>query len=108
MLVETSHPGNMGATARAMKTMGLRELVLVRPRAEFPGDEATARAAGADEILANARITESVEEAIADCGFVAGASARLAEHRGADRESARMRGADLAEASGGPRSAAVR
>jgi tRNA (cytidine32/uridine32-2'-O)-methyltransferase len=77
VLVETSHPGNVGATARAMKTMGLRELVLVRPRAEFPSAEATARAAGADEILASARVVASLDEAIADCAFVAGASARL-------------------------------
>jgi tRNA (cytidine32/uridine32-2'-O)-methyltransferase len=77
VLVETSHPGNIGAAARAMKTMGVADLVLVRPRAAFPSPEATARAAGADEILANARVTESLEEAIADCGFVAGASARL-------------------------------
>ncbi len=77
VLVETSHPGNIGAAARAMKTMGLGELVLVSPRAAFPSDEATARAAGADEILANARVTQSLGDAIADCGFVAGASARL-------------------------------
>lgn len=60
-----------------MKTMGLSDLALVRPRAEFPSAEATARAAGADDILVNARVTASVEDAIADCGFVAGASARL-------------------------------
>jgi tRNA (cytidine32/uridine32-2'-O)-methyltransferase len=77
VLVETSHPGNIGATARAMKTMGLAELVLVRPRAQFPSEEATARAAGADEILANARVEQSLDGAIADCTFVAGASARL-------------------------------
>lgn len=77
VLVETSHPGNIGAAARAMKTMGLTELVLVRPRAPFPSPDATARAAGADEILANARVTESLDEAIADCSWVTGASARL-------------------------------
>jgi TrmH family RNA methyltransferase len=77
VLVETSHPGNIGAAARAMHTMGVTELVLVRPRAPFPSADATARAAGADEILANARVVSSVPEAIADCGFVAGASARL-------------------------------
>jgi TrmH family RNA methyltransferase len=77
VLVETSHPGNIGAAARAMKTMGLHDLVLVRPRAEFPSEEATARAAGADDILASARIAASVDEAIGDCAFVAGASARL-------------------------------
>jgi tRNA (cytidine32/uridine32-2'-O)-methyltransferase len=77
VLVETSHPGNIGATARAMRTMGLTELALVRPRAEFPSEAATARAAGADDVLANARVHATLEEAIADCGWVVGASARL-------------------------------
>lgn len=76
VLVETSHPGNIGASARAMKTMGLDELVLVAPR-EFPSAEATARASGADDVLARARVVDSLAEAIADCAFVAGASARL-------------------------------
>ncbi len=76
VLVETSHPGNIGATARAMKTMGLEDLALVRPRA-FPDAEATARASGADDILARARVVERLEEAVGDCGFVVGASARL-------------------------------
>jgi tRNA (cytidine32/uridine32-2'-O)-methyltransferase len=76
VLVETSHPGNIGATARAMKSMGLSDLVLVRPKV-FPSPEATARAAGADDVLENARVVETLPEAIADCGFVAGASARL-------------------------------
>lgn len=76
VLVETSHPGNIGASARAMKTMGLDELVLVRPKT-FPSDEATARASGADDILRSARVTGSLDEAVADCGFIAGASARL-------------------------------
>ena len=75
VLVETSHPGNIGASARAMKTMGLDELVLVAPR-EFPSADATARASGADDVLANARVVDSLTDAIADCGFVAGASAR--------------------------------
>jgi len=77
VLVETSHPGNIGATARAMRTMGLTELALVRPRAEFPSEAATARAAGADDVLANARVHGTLEKAIADCGWVVGASARL-------------------------------
>ena len=76
VLVETSHPGNIGASARAMKTMGLDELVLVAPR-DFPSASATARASGADDVLARARVVDSLAEAIADCGFVAGASARL-------------------------------
>lgn len=76
VLVETSHPGNIGAAARAMKTMGLDELVLVAPR-DFPSADATARASGADDVLAQARVVDSLGAAIADCGFVAGASARL-------------------------------
>ena len=76
VLVDTSHPGNIGATARAMKTMGLSELALVRPR-HFPSDEATARAAGADDILRAATVHDELASAIADCGWVVGASARL-------------------------------
>lgn len=76
VLVETSHPGNIGAAARAMKTMGLDELVLVAPQG-FPSADATARASGADDVLARARVVNSLGDAIADCGFVAGASARL-------------------------------
>ena len=76
VLVDTSHPGNIGATARAMKTMGMSELALVRPK-HFPHDDATARATGADDILANARVHEDLAAAIADCGWVIGASARL-------------------------------
>ena len=75
VLVGTSHPGNIGASARAMKTMGLDELVLVAPR-DFPSADATARASGADDVLARARSADSLADAIADCGFVAGASAR--------------------------------
>ncbi|HEY5624480.1 MAG TPA: TrmH family RNA methyltransferase, partial [Gammaproteobacteria bacterium] len=75
VLVETSHPGNIGASARAMKTMGFDDLVLVAP-GEFPSAEATARASGADELLKRARVVSSLSDAIADCAFVAGASAR--------------------------------
>ena len=76
VLVDTSHPGNIGAAARAMKTMGLTELALVRPK-HFPHDDATARAAGAVDILAKASVHETLASAIADCGWVVGASARL-------------------------------
>ena len=76
VLVETSHPGNIGASARAMKTMGLDNLVLVAPK-EFPCADATARASGADDVLAKVRVVPSLSEAIEDCGFVVGASARL-------------------------------
>ncbi|MEO6186692.1 MAG: RNA methyltransferase [Steroidobacteraceae bacterium] len=75
VLVETSHPGNIGAVARAMKNMGVSELVLVKPR-EFPHPDATARAAGADDLLASARVVESLAEAIADCGLVLATTAR--------------------------------
>lgn len=75
VLVDAQHPGNIGASARAMKNMGLESLVLVRPRA--PADpEATARAAGAAELLARARIVASVDEAVCDCGLVFGTTAR--------------------------------
>ncbi|GAB2803702.1 tRNA (cytosine(32)/uridine(32)-2'-O)-methyltransferase TrmJ [Halomonas shantousis] len=76
VLVQTYHPGNIGATARAMKTMGLHRLTLVNPRS-FPDEEATRLAAGATDILENVRIVESLPEAVADCTRVVGASARL-------------------------------
>ncbi len=75
VLVNTSHPGNIGAAARAMKNMGLSELVLVQPE-NFPSGVAIGRAASAIELLENALVTESLEEAIADCGLIIGASAR--------------------------------
>jgi cysteine desulfurase len=75
VLVEPSHPGNIGAVARAMMNMDLTQLVLVRPR-EFPHPEASARAAGADSVLANARVVATLQEAIADCGFIAATTAR--------------------------------
>ncbi|WP_017430235.1 RNA methyltransferase [Vreelandella jeotgali] len=76
VLVQTFHPGNIGAAARAMKTMGLTELVLVNPRA-FPDDEATRLAAGAADVVENARVVGSLTEAVNDCVQVVGASARL-------------------------------
>lgn len=76
VLVETTHPGNIGAVARAMKNMCLSDLALVAPR-DFPSAEATARASGADDLLGAARVVASVDEAIADCHRVIGASARL-------------------------------
>ena len=75
VLMATSHPGNIGAVARAMKNMGLQSLHLVQPR-EFPHPEAVARAAGADDILANAVVHSTMKTAIADCGLVVGTSAR--------------------------------
>ncbi|MCB1733629.1 MAG: RNA methyltransferase [Gammaproteobacteria bacterium] len=76
VLVETSHPGNIGGAARAMKTMGLTKLHLVAPR-EFPCAEATARASGADDVLAAATVCDSLAEALQGCHVVIGTSARL-------------------------------
>ncbi len=78
VLVEPSHPGNIGAVARAMKNMALEQLVLVRPR-QFPHGEATARASGADDVLGSARVTNSVGEALAGCGFIAATTSRERE-----------------------------
>lgn len=76
VLVETSHPGNIGAAARAIKNMGLARLALVRP-ASFPDPEADSRATGAGDILASATVHDSLEEALQGCSLVYGASARL-------------------------------
>lgn len=76
VLIETSHPGNIGAVARAMKNMGLSQLVLVKPK-EFPSQAASVRASSATDILANAQVVNSLDEAIEDCQLVVGASARL-------------------------------
>lgn len=75
VLVNTTLPANIGAAARAMKTMGLRDLCLVEPRI-FPSAEATALASGAADLLATARVVASLEEAVADCTLVIGTSAR--------------------------------
>ena len=76
VMVNTTHPGNIGAAARAMKNMGLSDLALVDPLV-FPSGEAVARASGADDLLKGARVYAALEEAIADCALVIGASARL-------------------------------
>jgi len=75
VLVGTTHPGNIGAAARAMKNLGLRQLVLVSPLL-FPHAEATARAAGADDVLAAAQVVDSLEWALSGCRLVLGISAR--------------------------------
>lgn len=75
VLVETSHPGNIGATARAMKNMGFSRLALVKPTG-FPSEECTVRASGADDILANAQVHDDLASAVADCELVYGTSAR--------------------------------
>jgi tRNA (cytidine32/uridine32-2'-O)-methyltransferase len=75
ILIQTWHPGNIGAVARAMKNMGLSELVLVNP-VDFPSNEAHSRAGQATDILEQARVVTSLAEAIADCVWVVGTSAR--------------------------------
>lgn len=75
VLAGTTHPGNIGAVARAMKNMMLDRLVLVAPE-RFPSADATARASGADDLLAAARVCATLDQAVADCALVIGASAR--------------------------------
>ena len=76
VLVNTSHPGNIGAAARAMKNMGLSKLTLVDPE-DFPSPVANGRAVSAVNILEVATVTKTLEEAVAGCGLVIGTSARI-------------------------------
>lgn len=92
VLVETSHPGNVGAAARAMKTMALGSLHLVNPK-YFPDDQAVAMASGADDVLANAKVWSTLPEALHDCALVFGCTARsrsLAWPTASPREAARF------------------
>lgn len=75
VLIGTTHSGNIGAAARAMKTMQQSDLCLVKPKS-YPSDEATARASGADDVLENARVFDSLEQALADCTLVFATTAR--------------------------------
>ena len=75
VLVNTSHPGNIGGVARAMKNMGLGRLYLVAPK-QYPDEQANWRAASAADVLEGAVVTSTLEEAIGDCQFVVGTSAR--------------------------------
>lgn len=75
ILVATSHPGNIGATARAMKTMGLSSLYLVTPKL-FPDYKAKEMAAGADDLLEGAVVTETLDDALIGCQLILGTSAR--------------------------------
>ena len=75
VLVHNSHPGNIGASARALKNMGLSQLFLVAPK-EFPAKEAEARASNAQDILANTKVFATLEEALVGCTWVLGCSAR--------------------------------
>jgi TrmH family RNA methyltransferase len=79
VLVDPSHPGNVGSVARAMKTMGLDDLTLVRPKS-FPHADATALAAGAGDLLARARVVDTVPAAVADCGVIAATTSRPRSH----------------------------
>jgi cysteine desulfurase len=101
VLVEPSHPGNIGAVARAMMNMDLRQLVLVRPR-EFPHPQASARAAGAESILSSARVVATLAEAIADCGFIAATTARHRDQNFRELEVREAAGRILAEARRAP------
>ena len=87
VLVEPSHPGNIGAVARAMKTMGLGKLYLVQPE-EYPSEVALRRAVGALDVLDNAVICSSLAEALTDCSLVVGTSARSREVSWAQKEPA--------------------
>lgn len=75
VLVETSHTGNMGSVARAMKTMGLTNLWLVNPLVK-PDSQAIALAAGASDVIGNATIVDTLDEALCGCSLVVGTSAR--------------------------------
>ncbi|PID45828.1 MAG: tRNA (cytosine(32)/uridine(32)-2'-O)-methyltransferase TrmJ [Proteobacteria bacterium] len=75
VLIQTSHPGNIGSAARAMKTMGLSDLCLVNP-SRFPDEQARAMASGADDVLQQASVVSSLSEAVADCQHIVGTSAR--------------------------------
>jgi tRNA (cytidine32/uridine32-2'-O)-methyltransferase len=76
VLLETTHPGNIGAVARAMLTMNLHELILVQPRCDPYSPIAMARASGAHSLLTNAKIVPDLQTAVADCHCVIGSSAR--------------------------------
>ena len=75
VLVNTSHPGNIGSTARAMKTMGLNQLTLVSPK-DFPSKIANAKAVGCTDILDNAKVTTLLSEAVCNSKLIVGFSAR--------------------------------
>jgi tRNA/rRNA methyltransferase len=98
VLCQTSHPGNIGAAARAMKTMGLSQLYLVQPK-KFPHVEADAMACGAVDLLANAQVCATLEEALTGCAFAIGLSARKRQ-LSHELVSARQAAAQTAEIAG--------
>ena len=79
VLSNTTHPGNIGATARAMKTMGLSNLILINP-SNYPSAEATVRASRADDILQSANVVEDIQQGLAGSHLVIGTSARQRRH----------------------------
>jgi TrmH family RNA methyltransferase len=106
ILCETSHPGNIGAVARALKNMALDDLVLVSPL-RFPDPEASARASGADDLLARTRVVATLPEALEGCGFVLATTARERDawyHVLEARDAARR---VVQEATAGPQAPAV-
>jgi tRNA/rRNA methyltransferase len=98
VLCETRHAGNIGAAARAMKTMGLSELVLVRPAA-FPGTEATRRASRATDVLEQARVCDSLREALSGIALAVACTARTRELAApaVDARGAALQVADVAQ-----------
>ncbi len=101
VLVETALPENIGAAARAMKTMGLSDLALVRPKL-FPDQRANALAAGADDLLDAAKVSESLVDAIGDCVHAVGCTARTRDIQLPMLDPQRAAQALLAEARQGP------
>jgi tRNA/rRNA methyltransferase len=99
VLCQTSHPGNIGAAARAMKTMGLSRLYLVQPK-KFPHPEADALSVGAVDLLHSAQVCESLEQALVGCAFAIGLSARKRD-LSHDLVSARQAAAQAVELAGG-------
>lgn len=100
VLARPSHPGNIGAAARAMKTMGLSDLRLVMPR-HFPHPDAVVRAAGADDILDSAKVVDSVSQALEGCVLAVASTARHRELRH-DCMDARAAAREVIEAAGQP------
>ena len=101
VLVAPSHPGNVGAAARAMKTMGLKQLALVSPK-RYPDPQAQWRAASATDVLDACRVCDSLDEAIAGCHWVAGASARSRRIPWPVEDARTAAGQLLRQASAGP------
>lgn len=96
VMIQTSHPGNIGSAARAMKVMGLSHLTLVKPKS-FPDEQANAMSSHADDILQNAKVVQTLQEAIADCHLVIGSSARFERNLNWDVLDSRECGAKTAK-----------